>query len=556
MKNTFDDYREVISTVNENKELLRALKKSVSALADELNSFKSSSKKEYDLKKDKYYDEINYFEKVLLRIEKNIYKNEKNYRKSASHDIVELLNYLKIDTNNIKSEEVSGIAIDSRLVKEGNIFFALQGENENGEKYIEKAFENGASYVFASQSYPGENPKIIKVNNTLESLKALAIAYRKSMNCKVLAITGSVGKTSCKNFAYSILSKKYKCAKTYENYNTVTGICMSILDMPKNTEVMVLELGVDSIGDMDSLVEIANPDYAIVSNVSESHLERFKTKRAIFEEKINIAKNFTSDSVLSTSGECEFLDEYNTDKFKLIKVFEDEELYKNSLAMGIQSVLLKDVHITDIGTSFTLKHDDKEEQFAIKLFGKHLAFNAAIVIMVCESMGVPFDLAKMGVIECKTDTMRFDIANIDGYKIINDAYNSSYKSLEAAIKTARDLTKGKLYVMMGDILEIGEDAKQKHAEIGKEISSLGIDYPIFYGELMREASKTYQGKNVKYFNSLDEAAMFVLNHLDSDDTFLVKASRSIALERVSDLVVMNIIRTKLVDIILDIYGGK
>ncbi len=554
MKNGFEDYREVISSVAENKQLLEALKKSVAGLAAELNSFHSSTDKKLHAKREQYIDEISYFEKILLRVEKNLNKSTKDYRKSTTHNIKDLLKLIELDSDAFADTEVSGIAIDSRLVKEGNIFFALQGEKENGEKYIDQAFENGASFVFANKSYQGQNSKIIKVDNTLETLKKLAIEYRKSLNCKVLAITGSVGKTSCKNFAYSVLSEKYNCAKTYANYNTVTGICMSVLDMAQDTELMVLELGVDSIGEMDQLVEIANPDYAIISNVSDSHLEKFGSKKAIFDEKIKIVDKFTADSVLVTSGECEFLDDYNTDKFKLIKVFEDEVLYQKSLDMGIESALVKNVKITDIGTAFTIKHGDKEDNFAIKLFGKHLAFNAAIVIMVCESIGVPFDLAKIAVIETETDIMRFDIAKLEGYKIINDAYNSSYKSLEAAIKTARELTKGKLYVMMGDILEIGGDAKQKHAEIGKELSALGIDYPMFYGDLMQEASKTYQGKNVKFFDSLDDAAMFVLNNIANEDTFLVKASRSIALERVCDLVIMNIIRTRFVDILLDIFG--
>ncbi|MDO4772587.1 MAG: UDP-N-acetylmuramoyl-tripeptide--D-alanyl-D-alanine ligase [Bacillota bacterium] len=552
MSKGFEDYREIIDSIEENGKLLSVLKKSCTDLISEIHRMSFLSEREKLTKKSEYLEELYYFGKILLKIEENQYKHKKNLRESSKHNIKDFLKWLGMDSDAYEPDEISGVAVDSRLVSPGNVFFALQGSKENGEKYIKNAIENGATYVFASKNYEYHDHKIIKVDDTLEALKKIAIAYRKSMACKVLAITGSVGKTTCKNFAYSILSEKFRTEKTFGNYNTVTGISMSILDMPKNTEVMVLELGVDSVGDMEDLIEVAEPDYGIITNISESHLERFGSKKAIFDEKIKLAGAFKKGSVLVVNGESEFLDVYQNDAFKVVKLFEDEKKYQASKKDGVDSALLKNTSLSSLGTSFSILQKGKQDNFAMKLFGKHLAFNAALAILVCEEMGASWNLAKLGILKTRSEAMRFDLSEIDGFRIVNDAYNSSFKSLEASIRTARELTKGKLYVLIGDIKEIGDDAKKKHAEIGAFLSDMGIDCAMFYGEMMAEAKKAYKGKEALHFDDLNEVAVHVLKNISREDTFLVKASRALELERVSDLVLMNIMRSRFVDILLDV----
>lgn len=546
MSNNIENYRELIKTVKENEKLLTVMKKSLAAFLSELDKSE---------KKENYRDEIHRYQRILDKIEKTMHKEKKDFREHVKHNITDFIKWLGLDIT-IEEKMISGVQVDSRLVEKGCVFFAIKGEHENGEKYIDDAFKNGAAYVFASNTCEREDKRIIKVDDSLEALKKIAIEYKKTLNAKVLGITGSVGKTTCKNFAYAILKEKYRTEKTYGNYNTVTGISMSILDMPKDTEAIVLEMGISMPNEMEELVDIALPDFAIVSNIFESHLEGFGSKKGIFDEKIKIVSRMNENSFLSMNGESEFLSDYQNSHLNLIKVFEDENLYEKSLSMNVESALVKNVQISNKGTSFTLLYNGVEEKFTINLFGKHLAFNAAIVIMVCVRMGVSFELARKGLLKSESESMRFDLSIVDEYQIINDAYNSSYDSLMASIKTSRELSKNKLFVMMGDILEIGGDPKAKHSQIGKELSKLGIDHAIFYGENMKEAFKSYRGKKAKYFDKIDEAAMYILTNIEKGDTLLVKASRSLALERVSDLVIMNIMRTRYVDMLFELFEEK
>ncbi len=555
MANKVENYRELITSVKENEQLLDVMKKSLANLLSELDSLEKNADSTIIEKNQEYRDEIQNYQRILYKIEKAMHKDKEDFREHASHKISDFIKWLDLDIK-IEDKAVSGVQVDSRLVNKNCVFFAIKGENENGEKYIDDAFKNGASYVFASKTCEKEDDRIIKVDDSLEALKKIAIEYKKSLNAKVLGITGSVGKTTCKNFAYAILNERYRTAKTYGNYNTVTGISMSILDMPKDTEAIILEMGVDKPNEMNELVDIALPDYAIVSNIYESHLEGFGSKEGIFNEKIKIASRMDEDSFLSLNGESEFLSDYQNDKLNLIKVFEDENLYKKFVNTDCDATFIKDVQISSDGTSFTLLHDGAEESFTINLFGKHLAFNAAIVIMVCVRMGVSFDEARKGLLKSEPELMRFDRFIVDGYQIINDAYNSSYDSLMAAIKTSRILSENKLLVMMGDILEIGGDAGAKHRQIGKDLSKLGMDYAIFYGEHMKEAYQSYKGKQAKYFEKIDDAAMYIMNYIEKGDTLLLKASRSLALERVSDLVIMNIMRARFVDMLFELFEEK
>ncbi len=510
----------------------------------DINSYYEESKKKINKiisSFDSNLNDINYKNKInqldslnskLLHLENAIYKNDKNKSSSVKHKISDIISYVDAEFYGDLDGVISGVSIDSRLVIKNNLFFAIKGEHENGEKYIEKAFENGASYVFASKDYVSDDKRIIRVCDTLEALKKIAISYKNKIGAKVLAITGSVGKTTCKNLAYSILSRKYKVAKTFANYNTVTGISMSILDMPLDTEIIILELGVDTIGEMKELVKIADPDFALISNIASSHLERFGTVENIFKEKIQLVSNFSKEACLVLNGESQYLSNFESDKFEVIKLFNKNSSFEKKERVAY----ISDFSVSRNGTKFKLELGGISHVFETSLFGEHVAFDAALVILICEKMGVPIKVIKEKIIECEQDAMRFDLLDVDSFIIINDAYNSSFKSLESSIKTARLLAENKLFVCMGDILEIGENPNYEHSLIGEKVSKLNIDEAIFFGPLMKNAYETYSLANKSKFDEIEECASYILKKMKKGDVLLVKASRGIKLERLSNFI--------------------
>lgn len=427
--------------------------------------------------------------------------------------------------------EVFGAQTDSRNIKTGNVFFAIKGEKLNGEDYIPMAFSNGASFAFASKECLLEDSRIIKVDNVTEALKKIAISYRKKLKTKVLAITGSVGKTSTKNYSYNILSQKYKTHKSPFNYNTVTGLSMAILSAPSNTEVMVLELGVDTIGEMKELTELTNPDIAIITNIGESHLERFKTKENIFREKISVCDGFGENSILVLNGEDDYLSSFKTGNFKVIKVFQNKD--KN--CDFNDDAFINFIKVNSDGTEFSLFFEKNKFLFNTCLIGEHFVMDASLSIVACSKLGVNMEEAFRGILATKSEKMRFERFLISGINLINDAYNSSFTSIMASVKSAKEISNSRLILALGDVLESGTEPEKNHSLIGESLSQFDIDHVFFYGELMEYAHKSYRGESSHFFD-FEKMCISVNDLLRVGDTILIKGSRSMKMERLEDYI--------------------
>lgn len=421
-----------------------------------------------------------------------------------------------------KNTLVKGAAVDSRRVNAGEVFFALKGESEDGEAYVDSAFEKGASFAFVCKDYKGEDKRLIRVADTLDALVSIAKSYKALLNVKTIGITGSVGKTSTKNLCYSMATSSFKTHKSPGNYNSITGLCMSILGAPKDVELLVLELGVDTIGEMHGLADIARPDIAIITNVGESHLERFGSRRAIFEEKIGICEYFTEKSALVLPVDGDFLDSFESNDFKVERV-------GCAPHENMADYLIERVEFGINGTEFSILIDGEVERFFTPLIGAHFALDAALCIAALSNLGLSTALAKTALMTSEAEPMRFELKKINGVSIINDAYNSSLTSLKASLATAAKIAPHRLIAVIGDILESGIDPAGEHAKIGKEITGLGADFVFFYGKLMKIASDNYEGA-AAHISDFDTLCSEVIGFIKTGDTLLIKASRSIALE--------------------------
>ncbi len=453
---------------------------------------------------------------------------------SLSNKISDYIKWAGLSDVNCPDLEISGAQIDSRRVIEGNVFFALSGEFANGEDYILDAFKNGASFVFASESCDIEDKRIIKVPDALEALVKIATAYRRELGAKVLAITGSVGKTSTKNFCYDILSQKYKTHMSPGNYNTVTGLSMAILSAPRNTEIMVLEHGVDTIGEMASLVDITDPDVAIITNIGESHLERFKTRENIYREKIGIVDKFSPNSSLVLKGSDDFLDNFESQAFGVYRVFEESKTSSKWLEGRRSGVsLISNIEVSLNGTLFDISFDGEKHRCRTQLIGGHFAINAGLSIIACLKFGLNFDDIMLGLSLTRPEPLRFDVKEFKGIVLINDAYNSSLTSIKASLKSAAAISEGRLIAVLGDVLESGEDPASDHIEIGTSLLDIHVDHVFFYGNLMRHAHKVYK-KPSSYHLDFEELCDSLCHFIKGGDTVIIKGSRAMKMERLED----------------------
>ncbi|PID83066.1 MAG: hypothetical protein CSB15_00055 [Clostridiales bacterium] len=437
----------------------------------------------------------------------------------------ELINFLDAKYFGNFDFEPKGVCVDSRKIKEGDLFFALKGERENGEKYLEDAFKNGAVAAVVSNSCLfNKRDRLIYVDDVSKALKIAARKYMNKVNPITVGVTGSVGKTTVKEFMYEIFSYKNNAMKTAGNLNSEVGISMSILEMDENVEYAVIEHGIDEIGEMIREVEISNLNHAIITLIGSSHLEIFGSRDVIFNEKTAIAINFKKDSNLVVNGTDDYLGKMKSNKFNIVKVGES-----NGLDYKIDSL-----KIENSKTYFTLKNEVNSYDFVLNLCGYHYAYDAAYAIVMAFKLGFSYKDIYMSLLNVKQNKSRFEIKKKGDIIIIDDAYNSSFESLMLSCKSAFEMKASRYIGVFGDILQIGKFPQESHKNIGKKISErYNFNKVYFYGNMMKYAYDEYCGEK-EYFSSFNELINSLNKYIKDEDLVLIKASFSIGLYRLAD----------------------
>lgn len=452
------------------------------------------------------------------------------------HTIEKYLKHAGLNTEDYRNIDLNmalgSARVDSRLVTKGDVFFALEGQNQNGEIYIPSAFKNGAALVFASKKCGLDSPYIIKVEDVYQSFKRIVKERLEELKPRIIGITGSVGKTSTRNFCYQVLSEKYKVHKAMGNYNTAVGIMMTTMDAPDDTEILLLEMGVDTAGEMEELTAIAPPSMAIITNIGQAHLERFGSRRGIFKEKSGIFRHFKEDGLLILRGGDDCLDEIGKTTFTVNRLYQNS--YPEELPPS-RNYLVYDIRSDIGGTEFKLAYGAEVYSFKIRQIGEHMAFDASIAAILGLSLGLTEAEIGEGLRKAKLEKMRFEVLRGPYYTVINDCYNSSFMSLKASLLTAIKIKEERLIAVIGDILEIGENPALEHEKIGRELSKMDIDLIYFYGSGMKHAYEVYENE-ARHFEREDIELLeeSLKGELKEGDLILCKASRSLALERVVD----------------------
>lgn len=424
--------------------------------------------------------------------------------------------------------EIHGVCIDSKNMKEGNLFVPII-RVKDGHEYVKEAMDNGAVASLWKKSY-GTPPKgipIIFVDDTLFALQQLAQFYRREINVKVIGITGSNGKTTVKDIIEGILSSTYRVHKTKGNFNSQIGLPLTILEMKRNTEFLILEMGMSEKGQIRNLSRIAQPDVAIITMIGQSHLETLGSREEIAKAKFEIIDGLNDDGLFLYNG--------------------DEPLLSQNINMlGIESksfggkytndLFPTNVQLDEYGVHFKLNHS--KIQYDVPLHGKHNIFNTIVGIAVGQFYKVPIEKIQEALQQINIIQMRFQFLTAKtGFKIINDAWNASPSSMKAAIETLQTLNAyKKKMIVIGDMLELGKNAETYHREIGKMLNEKTIQYVFTYGELAKivaeEASKKYDTGKVQSFNNKAKIAEEVLKVITENDVVLLKGSREMALEQI------------------------
>ena len=425
---------------------------------------------------------------------------------------------------------IEGVSIDTRTIQQGNLYIPIKGERFNGHTFVNKAIENGA--VATLWNKDEENPptdiSVILVDDTLEALQQLAKSYRHELDIKVVGITGSNGKTTAKDMVKAVLDTTYRVLKTDGNFNNHIGMPLTILRLDETHDIAVLEMGMSSRGEIEFLSNLAEPDVAIITNIGESHLQDLGSRDGIAEAKLEITSGLAPTGQLVYNGDEPLLTSRVVNPVFETVTFgssEQNDLYPSAISAE------------ELGTTFTVSRETTYS-FFIPVLGKHNVHNALSAIAVGHYFGLDNETIAKGLKELKLTNMRMELVKrTDGLTFINDAYNASPTSVKAAITLMHDLEGYKQKILvLGDMLELGDQEKEFHKEVGEFIQAEKIDYVLTYGPLSVEieqgAKNNFAEDKVMHFEEKDELVKKLTAITTREDVVLVKASRGMKLEEV------------------------
>ena len=413
----------------------------------------------------------------------------------------------------------AGVSTDTRCLPAGAMFFALKGENFDAHHFLAEAVEAGAgALVLQDDSDLPEGIPVILVNDTLKALQALAKWYRGELGIPVVAITGSNGKTSTKDYTHSVLSQKFRVNSTLGNLNNHIGLPLTVLATAADDEVGVFEMGMNHSGELAPLCEIGRPDVSIITNVGTAHIEHLGSRKAIAIEKGTVARVLSEKGTLLLPSDCaEAYDFRASTPARVITVGDGEIRAENTVSGESGSVF--DLTIDGLGTKRT----------SISIVGRHMISNALLAAGAGYVLGLSLDEISAGLTNAKLTSGRLRRYLSHGLTVIDDTYNANPESVIAALETLASLPgSGRRIAALGMMAELGEHAVEAYPRIGRIARDLGVTL-ITIGD---DADK-YGDDH--HFRNHEEAATWLSNETSPGDIVLFKGSRMAAMDQVMKL---------------------
>lgn len=431
--------------------------------------------------------------------------------------------------------EITRVDTDSRNIHAGALFIPLVGERFDGHAYINAALEGGAAGCFTARERESylDGKFYIKVSSTQKALRDLAIWYKNRFQIPYVAVTGSVGKTTAKDMIASVLGSKFKVLKTEGNFNNNIGLPLTLLRLDRSYDICVLEMGMDRFGEIDYLGDIVKPEVGVITNVGDAHIERLGSRENICKAKCELLPHIRSNGLLVLNGDDELLGALRgKTPVKTVFCGVGEGLEYRAEQTGGDG-------ISHIHCRMMTPGMDREVK--VPALGAHMIYPALIAAAIGEHFGLTADEIEEGILDFVPTRMRMNIITRgEGITILDDTYNANPQSMRAAISVLADSRSEWKVAVLGDMFELGPFAPALHTSVGEYLGKVGIDCLVAVGEMAAQIAEGARNTGVPMvYHCADKAAAKVVlpQVIRPNGTILVKASRGMALEELSDFLV-------------------
>lgn len=420
--------------------------------------------------------------------------------------------------------EITSVAIDTRKIEKGCLFICIKGERFDAHRFIDEAFEKGAAAVMISEDVKIDKP-YIKVDDTAKQMLSLAGYYRSKFDIPIVALTGSVGKTTTKEFTHLVVNSKYKAIKTLGNLNNEIGLPQMLFMLDSSTEAAVIEMGMNHFGEIHRLSTATQPTVGIITNIGVSHIENLGSREGILEAKLEILDGLKKGAPLLLNGDNDLLSTVKNDDYKIYFYAVDNDA-------DFKAVDIKENPNT---TSFTVQYFGKEQKITIPAIGKHNVYNALAAFAVGILLDIDAETAADALKNYEPSGMRQKVVEINGITSIEDCYNASPDSMKAGITTLAGIQACKKIAVLSDMLELGDYSEQAHYAVGKMAAENKIDYLLCVGsdaKYIVDGARDNGLLNAYLFDSKQSLTDKLFEIAEKGDAILFKASRGMKLEEV------------------------
>lgn len=423
--------------------------------------------------------------------------------------------------------EINSVCIDTRKITKGCLFICIKGERFDAHQFADEALEKGAAAVMIHSSIDVKG-NYVRVEDTSKALLELAGYYRSKFSIPVVALTGSVGKTTTKEFTYLVVNSKYNAIKTLGNLNNEIGLPQMLFQLDNSIEAAVIEMGMNHFGEIHRLSSATKPTMALITNIGVSHIENLGSREGILKAKLEILDGLEKGAPLILNGDNDLLRSVKTDDYKVY-------------FYGVENGDFRAENISEENgeTSFDICCFGNRQKIIIPTIGIHNVYNALSAFAVGWFLDILPEQCAAALRSYVPEGMRQRSVSINGITSIEDCYNASPDSMRAALTTLANTKGNKKIAVLSDMLELGEYSEQAHKEVGIMAAERNIDYLFAVGEMSQHIISAAQEKGMKnafHFETKEALAEALLDILEAGDTIIFKASRGMKLEDVIHIV--------------------